>query len=88
VALDPRVGYDCLLLLGVSRHPRWLGAAVVIELTIGDLFESSPSDCEGFLILPHGSSRIGYSSGSRGLENLHLVSGCAAPAEGSTLDSD
>jgi hypothetical protein len=60
---------------------------VVIELTIGDLFEPSPSDCEGFLILPRGSSRIGYSSRARGLEDPHLVSGCAAPAEGSTLDS-
>jgi hypothetical protein len=60
---------------------------VVIELTIGDLFEPSLSDCEGFLILPRGSSRIGYSNGARGLEDPHLVSGCAAPAEGSTLDS-
>jgi hypothetical protein len=39
------------------------------------------------LSLPRGSSRIGYSSGARGLEDPHLVSGCAAPAEGSTLDS-
>jgi hypothetical protein len=54
---------------------------------IRDLFESSPSDCEGFLILPRGSSRFGYSSGARGLEDPHLMSGCAAPAEGSTLDS-
>jgi hypothetical protein len=76
-----------LLLLGVSRHPRRLGAVVVIELAIGDLFEPSPSDYEWFLILLHGSSRIGYSSGARGLEDPHLVSGCAAPAEGSTLDS-
>jgi hypothetical protein len=43
--------------------------------------------CEGFLSLPRGSSRIGYSSGARGLEEPHLVSGCAAPAEGLTLDS-
>jgi hypothetical protein len=42
---------------------------VVIELTIGDLFEPSLSDREGFLILLHGSSRIGYSSGARGLED-------------------
>jgi hypothetical protein len=60
---------------------------VVIELTIGDLFEPSPSVCEGFLILPRGSSRIGYSSGARGLEDPDLVSGCAEPTEGSTLDS-
>jgi hypothetical protein len=60
---------------------------VVIELAIGDLFEPSLSDCEGFLIFPRGSSRIGYSSGARGLEDPHLVSGCAVPAEGSTLDS-
>jgi hypothetical protein len=60
---------------------------VVIELVIGDLFEPSPSDCEGFLSLPRMSSRIGYSSGARGLEDPHLVSGCAAPAKGSTLDS-
>jgi hypothetical protein len=60
---------------------------VVIELVIGDLFEPSPSDCEGFLSLSHGSSRIGYSSGARGLEDPHLVSGCTAPAEDSTLDS-
>jgi hypothetical protein len=60
---------------------------VVIKLVIGDLFEPSPSDYEGFLSLPHGSSRIGYSSGARGLEDPHLVSGCAAPAEGSTLNS-
>ena len=51
------------------------------------LFRASPSDCEGFLSLPRGSSRIGYSSEARGLEDPHLVSGCAAPAEGSTLDS-
>jgi hypothetical protein len=60
---------------------------VVIELTIGDLFKPSPSDCEGFLNLPHGSSRIGYSSGAHDLEDPHLVSECAALAEGSTLDS-
>jgi hypothetical protein len=60
---------------------------VVIELAIGDLFEPSPSDCEGFLSLPRGSSRSGYSSGARGLEDPHLVSGCAAPSEGLTLDS-
>jgi hypothetical protein len=58
-----------------------------VELVIGDLFESSPSDREGFLILPHGSSRFGYSSGACGLEDPHLVSRYAAPAEGSTLDS-
>jgi hypothetical protein len=39
------------------------------------------------LSLPRGSSRIGYSSVARGLEDPHLVSGCAAPAEGLTLDS-
>jgi hypothetical protein len=39
------------------------------------------------LSLPRGSSRIGYSSGARGLKDPHLVSGCAAPAEGLTLDS-
>jgi hypothetical protein len=61
---------------------------VVIELVIGDLFEPSPSDCEGLLILFRGSSRIGYSSGARGLEDPHLVSGCATPVEGSTLDID
>jgi hypothetical protein len=55
---------------------------VVIELAIGDLFEPSLSDCGGFLML-----QIGYSSGARGLEDPHLVNGCAAPAEGSTLDS-
>jgi hypothetical protein len=60
---------------------------VVIELAIGDLFEPSPSDCKGFLILFYGSSQIGYSSRARGLEDPYLVSGCAAPAEGSTLDS-
>jgi hypothetical protein len=60
---------------------------VVIELAIGDLFEPSPSDCEGFLSLSRGSSRTGYSSRARGLEDPHLVSGCAALAEGSTLDS-
>jgi hypothetical protein len=51
------------------------------------VFRASPSDCEGFLSLPRGSSRIGYSSGARGLEDPHLVSVCAAPAEGLTLDS-
>jgi hypothetical protein len=51
------------------------------------LFRASPSDCEGFLSLPRGSSRIGYSSGVHGLEDPHLVSGCAAPAEGLTLYS-
>jgi hypothetical protein len=51
------------------------------------LFRASPSDCEGFLSLLRRSSRIGYSSGARGLEDLHLVSGCAAPAEGLTLVS-
>jgi hypothetical protein len=43
--------------------------------------------CKGFLILLRGSSRIRYSSGARGLEDPHLVCDCAAPAEGSTLDS-
>jgi hypothetical protein len=38
-------------------------------------------------MLPRGSSQIGYSSGAHGLEDLHLVCGCATPAEGSTLDS-
>jgi hypothetical protein len=51
------------------------------------LFWASPSDCEGFLSLPRRSSRIGYSSGARGLEDPLLVSGCVAPAEGLTLDS-
>jgi hypothetical protein len=51
------------------------------------LFRASPSDCEGFLSLSRGSSQIGYSSRARGLEDLYLVSGCAAPAEGLTLDS-
>jgi hypothetical protein len=51
------------------------------------LFRASPSDCEGFLSLSRGSSRIGYSNGARGLEDLHLMSGCAAPAESLTLDS-
>jgi hypothetical protein len=60
---------------------------VVIELAIGDLFEPSLSDCEGFLILPSGSSRIGYYSGAHGLEDPHLMSECVAPTEGSTLDS-
>jgi hypothetical protein len=41
----------------------------------------------GFLSLSRGSSRTGYSSRARGLEDPHLVSGCAALAEGSTLDS-
>jgi hypothetical protein len=58
-----------------------------VELMIGDLFEPSPSDFEGFLSLSRGSSRIGYSSGARGLEDPHLVSGSVAPADGSTLDS-
>jgi hypothetical protein len=39
------------------------------------------------LSLLRGSSRIGYSSGARGLEDPHLVSECAAPTEGLTLDS-
>jgi hypothetical protein len=39
------------------------------------------------LSLPRGSSRIGYSSGAHGLEDPYLVSGYAAPAEGSTLHS-
>jgi hypothetical protein len=51
------------------------------------LFQTSPSDYEGFLSLSRGSSRIGYSSGARGLEDPYLVSGCVAPAEGLTLDS-
>jgi hypothetical protein len=37
--------------------------------------------------LPRGSSRIGYFSGARGLEDPYLVSGYAAPAEGLTLNS-
>jgi hypothetical protein len=36
------------------------------------------------LSLPRRSSRIGYSSGARDLEDPHLMSGCAAPAEGLT----
>jgi hypothetical protein len=51
------------------------------------VFRASPSYCEGFLSLFRGSSRIGYSSRARGLEDPHLVSGCAARAEGLTLDS-
>jgi hypothetical protein len=51
------------------------------------LFRASSSDCEGFLSLPCESSRIGYSSEARGLEDPYLVSGCAAPSEGLTLDS-
>jgi hypothetical protein len=51
------------------------------------LCEAPEKLCEGFLSLPRGSSRIGYSSRARGLEDLYLVSGCAAPAEGLTLDS-
>jgi hypothetical protein len=51
------------------------------------LFQASPSDCEGFLSLPYGSSWIGYSSGAHGLEDPHLVSGCAAPTEGLTPES-
>jgi hypothetical protein len=58
-----------------------------VELMIGDLFEPSPSDCEGFLSLFRGSTRIGYSSGARGLEDPHLVSESATPADGSTLDN-
>jgi hypothetical protein len=51
------------------------------------LFRASPSVYEGFLSLPRESSLTGYSSGARGLEDPHLVSGYAAPAEGLTLDS-
>jgi hypothetical protein len=58
-----------------------------VELNLGDYFKPHQVDCEGFLSLPRGSLRIGYSSGARGLEDPHLVSGCAAPVEGSTLDS-
>jgi hypothetical protein len=78
---------DCLLLLGVSRHPRRLGAAVVLSLTLEIVSSLTKLIVRGFLSLPRGSSRIGYSSEARGLKDLHLVSGCAAPAEGSTLDS-
>jgi hypothetical protein len=39
------------------------------------------------LSLHRRSSRIGYSSGARGLEDSHLVSGCMALAESLTLDS-
>jgi hypothetical protein len=49
------------------------------------LFRASPSDCEGFLSLLRGSSWIGYSSRAR--EGPHLMSGCATPTEGLTLDS-
>jgi hypothetical protein len=58
-----------------------------VELMIGDYFEPHQAIVRGFLSLPRGSSRIGYSSGARGLEDPHLVSGCVAPTEGSTLDS-
>jgi hypothetical protein len=77
---------DCLLLLGVSRHPRRLGAAVVLSSQL-EIVGALTKCCKGFLILSRGSSRIGYSSGARGLEDPHLVCGCATPAEGSTLDS-
>jgi hypothetical protein len=39
------------------------------------------------LSLPRRSSRIGYSSGARVLDDPYLVSGCAAPDEGLNLDS-
>jgi hypothetical protein len=58
-----------------------------VELDLGDCFEPHQVDCERFLSFSRGSSRIGYSSEACGLEDPHLVSGCAAPAEGSTLDS-
>jgi hypothetical protein len=51
------------------------------------LFRVSLSDCERFLSLPRGSLWISYSSRARGLKDPYLVSGCAAPTEGLTLDS-
>jgi hypothetical protein len=54
---------------------------------IGDCFEPHQVIVRGFLSLSRGSSRIGYSSGAHGSEDLHFVSGCAALTEGLTLDS-
>jgi hypothetical protein len=58
-----------------------------VELNLRDYFEPHQVDCEGFLSLSRGSSRIGYSSEAHGVKDPYLVNGCATPAEGSTLDS-
>ena len=42
--------------------------------------------CEGFLSLPRGRSQLATLWIARGMEDPHLVSGCAAPAEGLALD--
>jgi hypothetical protein len=87
VALDLWVGYRFLITLGCfsdildGLEQRWCRARD------WRLFRASPSDCEGFLSLPRGSSRIGYSSGARGLEDPHLMSGCTTPTESLTIDS-
>jgi hypothetical protein len=62
----------------------WLVASLKLARRV---CEAPEKLCEGFLNLPRGSSRIGYSSGAHGLEDPHLVSECVAPTEGLTLDS-
>jgi hypothetical protein len=75
VALDLRVCCGLLVTLGCfpTSYTAWSSGGV--EFDLGDCFEPHQVNCEGFLSLPRGSSRIGYSSEARGLEDPHLVSG-------------
>jgi hypothetical protein len=77
---------DFLLLLGVSQHPRRLGAAMVLSSWL-KIVSSLTKWLWGVLELSLRESWIDYSSGARGLEDSHLVSRCVAPAEGLTPDS-
>ena len=53
---------------------------------IGDCLEPHQVICEGFLSLPRGRSQLATLVDCSWLGGSHLMSGCAAPAEGLALD--
>ena len=62
----------CLLLL-VVVPPRWLGAARIIERRKVLVSSSDHGDCEGFLSLPRGRSRMASLVDCSWLVDPHLV---------------
>jgi hypothetical protein len=87
VALDLWVGCRVLVTLRCFLTSKMAWSSGGVELVIGDCFEPHQVIVRGSWAFFRGSSRIGYSSGARGLEDPHLMSGCAALAEGLTLNS-